>query len=110
LIKRALKESLAGVFRRGASAAYPFQLKGFWQRTGSGYSIRLETHFVLPFDNSGQFVTGVALANPTLNAVVIPASIRNEPGQIIDTRTFSLGPYGHAAFVLPGTWPSTIGR
>jgi hypothetical protein len=71
---------------------------------------QFETHFVLPFDNSGQFVTGIALANPTLNAVVIPANIRNELGQIIDTQTFSLGPYGHAAFVLPGTWPSTIGR
>ena len=52
----------------------------------------------------------MALANPTLNAVVIPANIRNELGQIIDNKTFSLGPYGHAAFVLPWTWASTVGR
>ncbi len=71
---------------------------------------QFENHFVLPFDNSGLFVTGVALANPTLNAVVIPANIRNELGQIIDNKTFSLGPYGHAAFVLPWTWASTVGR
>jgi hypothetical protein len=70
---------------------------------------KFETHFVLPFDNTGQFVTGVALANPTLSAVEIPANIRDEQGQIIDTQLFSLGSFGHAAFVLPGTWPSTVG-
>jgi len=70
---------------------------------------QFESHFVLPFDNT-QFVTGIALANPTVNAVIIPANIRNELGQIIDTRQLSLGPYGHIAFTLPDTWPSTIGR
>jgi hypothetical protein len=40
---------------------------------------QFENHFVLPYDNT-QFVTGIALANPTLNAVVIPANIRNESG------------------------------
>jgi hypothetical protein len=70
---------------------------------------QFENHFVLLFDNTFPFVTGVALANPTLNAVSIPVNIRNEQGQIIDTRQFSLGPYSHAAFVLPTTWPSTTG-
>jgi hypothetical protein len=66
------------------------------------------SHFVLPFDNTF-YITGIALANPTTNSVVIPVTIRDETGQIIDTRQFSLGPYGHAAFALPTTWPSTDG-
>jgi len=70
---------------------------------------QFENHFVLPYDNT-QFVTGIALANPTLNAVVIPANIRNESGQIIDARQLSLGPYGHTAFTLPDTWPATSGQ
>lgn len=70
---------------------------------------QFESHFVLPFDNT-LYTTGIALANPTLNAVSIPVNIRNEQGQIIDTRRFSLGPYSHAAFVLPDTWSSTAGR
>jgi hypothetical protein len=70
---------------------------------------QFENHFVLPYDNT-QFVTGIALANPTTNAVVIPANIRNELGQIIDTRQLSLGPYGHTAFTLPDRWPSTSGQ
>jgi len=66
------------------------------------------SHFVLPFDNTF-FITGIALANPTTSPVVIPVNIRDETGQIIDTRQFSLGPYGHTAFALPGTWSSTRG-
>jgi hypothetical protein len=66
------------------------------------------SHFVLPFDNT-IYITGIALANPTTNFVDIPVNIRNEAGQIIDTRHFSLGPYGHAAFALPTMWPSTNG-
>jgi hypothetical protein len=66
------------------------------------------SHFVLPFDNT-LFTTGIALANPTTSSVVIPLNIRNEAGQIIDTKQFSLGPYEHAAFALPDEWASTIG-
>ena len=66
-------------------------------------------HFVLPFDNT-VYSTGIAIANPTLNTVVIPANIRNELGQIIDTRQLSLGPYSHTAFAMPDRWSSTVGR
>lgn len=66
-------------------------------------------HFVLPFDNT-QYSTGIALANPTLNTVVIPANIRNEQGQIIDSRQLTLGPYSHTAFAMPDRWSSTVGR
>jgi hypothetical protein len=70
---------------------------------------QFENHFLLLFDNTQQFVTGVAVANPTVNSVVIPVNIRNELGQIIDTQQFSLGPYSHMAFGLPATWRSTVG-
>jgi hypothetical protein len=69
---------------------------------------QFETHFVLPFDDTGTLVTGIALANPTLNSVVIPVAIRNEAGQIIDTETLNLGPYSHTAFALPDVWASTV--
>src|SRR5437764_13138457 len=68
-----------------------------------------DSHFVLPFDNT-IYTTGVALANPTTTRVSIPVNIRNEAGQIIDTRQFSLGPYSHSAFVLPDIWASTAGK
>ena len=67
---------------------------------------QFESHFVLPFDNTA-YVTAAAIANPTLQAVIIPVTIRNEQGQIIDRQTISLGAYGHAAFPLANQWPST---
>jgi len=70
---------------------------------------QFQSHFVLLFDNT-VFTTAIAVANPTANAVVIPVNIRNQSGQIIDQRTTALGPYGHTAFALPSTWPSTAGQ
>lgn len=69
---------------------------------------QFDSHFVLLFDNTA-FTTGIAIANPSLNSVVIPVTIRDEFGQIIDQRTIGLGPYGHTAFSLPDTWFSTDG-
>lgn len=65
-------------------------------------------HFVLPFDNT-LYITGIAIANPTINTVSIPVTMRNEAGVVIDRRSLSLGPYSHTAFSLPTTWASTAG-
>ena len=70
---------------------------------------QFDSHFVLLFDNTA-FITGIAIANPTLSFVDIPVTIRNQAGQIIDQRTISLGSYNHTAFSLPDTWQSTAGR
>ncbi len=70
---------------------------------------QFDDHFVLLFDNTA-FSTGVAVANPSTNSVIIPVNIRNQAGQIIDQRTISLGPYDHTAFVLSDTWGSSAGR
>lgn len=68
-----------------------------------------ESHFVMPFDNTG-FITGIALANPTLNIVNFPVNIRDEKGQLIDTRNFSLGASSHTSFSLPDAWGTTAGK
>lgn len=69
---------------------------------------QFDSHFVLLFDNT-TFITGIAIANPTLNAVDIPVTIRDQAGLIIERRTISLESYSHTAFSLPDTWPSTNG-
>jgi len=69
---------------------------------------QFDSHFVLLFDNTA-FITGIAIANPSLNSVVIPVTIRDQSGRIIDQRTIRLGSYGHTAFSLPDTWFSTDG-
>jgi len=67
-------------------------------------------HFVLLFDNTLSFVSGIAIANPTNTSVSIPVNIRDETGQIIDQQFIGLGPFAHTAFNTPDQWPSTAGR
>lgn len=69
---------------------------------------QFDSHFVLLFDNTA-FTTGIAIANPTLNSVSIPVTIRDQSGQIIDQRFISLGSYNHTAFNLPDLWSRTAG-
>lgn len=70
---------------------------------------QFDSHFVLLFDDTASFITGMAIANPSNSAVVIPINIRNEQGEIIDRRTASLGAFQHTAFAIPDRWPTTIG-
>jgi hypothetical protein len=67
-------------------------------------------HFVLLFDNTSSFVSGIAIANPTNTNVSIPVNIRDESGLIIDQQYIALGPFAHIAFNAPDQWQSTVGR
>jgi hypothetical protein len=69
---------------------------------------QFETHFVLNFDDTA-YITGLALANPTVNTVAIIANIRASDGTIIDTQNLTLPPYNHVSFSLPANWTSTRG-
>jgi hypothetical protein len=94
----------------GSFAVFRYSLKGAQPQEAVVPTVnQFYDHFVLPFDNSGQLVTGVALANPTVVAVSITVTIRNQRGEIIDKRLLSLRKYEHQAFVLPTTWTSTVG-
>ncbi len=71
---------------------------------------QFDGHFVLVFDNTGSFVTSMAIANPTLVNVVATATIKDEFGNVIDQQSLSLPSYNHQAFAIPSYWPSTAGR
>ena len=70
---------------------------------------QFDSHFVLMFDNTAGFTTGLAVANPTLDSVSIPVTIRDQSGNVIDNQFIRLGPYSHTAFNLPDFWSSTAG-
>jgi hypothetical protein len=70
---------------------------------------QFDSHFVLLYDNTAGFVTGMAIANPTNSSIVVPINIRNESGTIIDRRTENLGPFQHTAFAITDLWPATAG-
>jgi hypothetical protein len=63
----------------------------------------------LPFDNTGGFATGVAVANTNaLQQITITAVFESENGASL-TQLISLPPHAHTAFVLPTSYPSTAG-
>jgi hypothetical protein len=70
---------------------------------------QFDSHFVLLYDNTAGYVTGIAMANPTSSSVVVPITIRNELGQVIDRRTENLGPFQHKAFAISDRWLTTEG-
>jgi hypothetical protein len=70
---------------------------------------QFDSHFVLLFDNTAGFVTGLAVANPTTDSVAIPVTIRDQSGNVIDHQFIRLGGYSHTAFNLPDFWQSTAG-
>jgi len=56
-------------------------------------SSRSNTHFVLPFDNTGLYATSMALVNPSSSAIaVVRATFRDERGDLIDSDEFPLLP------------------
>jgi hypothetical protein len=80
----------------------------FQQRTGFSVQeavVPLENRgantYVLAFDNSGGFVTGVALANLSPQPASVPIAVRDEKGgSPILNETITLPGQGHVSFVL----------
>jgi hypothetical protein len=63
----------------------------------------------MPFDNTGGYVTGIALANtnPT-QALTITLNFQTDAGATA-TGSLTLPAHGHTAFVLPTSYPVTAG-
>jgi hypothetical protein len=65
----------------------------------------LQTQFpstiTLPYDNTGGFTMGVAIANLSTTSADITATIWDDSGNRLGTKTFTIDGSGHQAFVLP---------
>jgi len=66
--------------------------------------------FVIPFDTTGGYATGVALANLTTAAATIPVVIRDDNGNILQSTTIGLAAMGHISFDLGTRFPITAQR
>jgi len=67
--------------------------------------------YVMIFDDAAGFVTAAALTNPDpLTSMTIGVDIRDEQGVLLESKTITLPPLGHKAFVVTERYPVTIGR
>ena len=76
--------------------------------------VPLEIHnsdsYVLWFNNSGDFITGVAVANNSTSAASIPVIVRDEAGNQIHTQTLELPGLGHISGALTAIINNTGGK
>ena len=70
---------------------------------------RTANSYLLPFDNIGGVVLGIAVDNVSAQNAVIPVVIRGQTGAVISSpgTTLSLAGYGHTSFVLSTKYPAT---
>jgi sugar lactone lactonase YvrE len=72
------------------------------QSTQASYS-----KITVPFDNTANFQTGVALANLSSSPVTVTATVWDQSGSPIDMQSFTLLANGHTAFNVATQWTST---
>jgi hypothetical protein len=70
-----------------------------------------ERTFRLPFDNTGGFVTSMALAHgQTFSPETVVVIFYDEQGNRLHLDEFTLQPRNQVAFTLPDRWPQIAGR
>jgi hypothetical protein len=74
----------------------------------------LQTQFLstitLPYDNTGGFTMGVAIANLSTTSADITATIWDDSGNRLGTQTLTIDGSGHQAFVLPNQLTLTASK
>jgi hypothetical protein len=74
------------------------------------FEVNHQPTFILPYENTDQFVTGVALTNLLANQKTDAiATVWDEDGNEIAVQTVSLPANGHNSFVLTDKFPATTG-
>lgn len=84
---------------------------------GNEAVIPLETRkpeaFMLVYDNTGGLATGLALANLTPEATMVPVVVRDDTGTTLAENQIQLAAYGHTSFMLNSAalgFPVTAGK
>jgi hypothetical protein len=63
--------------------------------------------FVIPFDSTAGYATGVAVANISTQAANIPVIIRDDNGNVLQSTTLALAAHGHTSFALASRYSIT---
>jgi hypothetical protein len=66
--------------------------------------------FVIPFDTTGGYATGVALANVTNAAATIQVLVRDDNGNLLQSTTIGLAAMGHTSFDLVSRFGGTVSQ
>ncbi len=92
-----------------AYAVFTFSSGGV-EQSGTAPAVPATTRILMPFDNTGDLVTDIAICNPTGASESISASIQNADGTTYAVSIPDLPAQGHTAFVFPNQFPRTAGK
>jgi hypothetical protein len=85
-----------------------------WTTFGQEASVPLEPRnlaaYILAFDNTGGLTTGLAMANVSVQAAVVPVLIRDDSGTPLLSTTITLPASGHTSFLLPDKYKVANGK
>jgi hypothetical protein len=94
----------------GGSAIFAFTTATGTQEAVVPLETRNPTAFVLPFNYTNGYQTGIALANLTNQAVTVPVVLRDSTGTSLGTAAaISLAANAHKSFMLATSYPAVAG-
>jgi hypothetical protein len=95
----------------GGSAVFAITTATGTQEAVVPVETRNPTAFVLPFDYTSGYSTGVALANLSGQAVSVPVVLRSATGASLGTAAaIQLPAYAHTSFMLATNYPAVAGQ
>jgi hypothetical protein len=95
----------------GGSAVFAWTTPTGAQEAVAPVETRNPNAFVLPFDYTGGYATGVALANLSGQAVSVPVVLRDDKGASLGAAAaISLPAHAHTSFMLATSYPAVAGH
>jgi hypothetical protein len=95
----------------GGSAIFGWTTAAGTQEAAAPVQTRNPTAFVLSFDDTGGYATGVALTNLSNQAVSVPVVLRDDTGASLGAAAaIQLPAYAHTSFMLATSYPAVSGR
>ena len=91
----------------GSFAVFSQAIAASMQEAVVPIEARTPKAFLLSFDNTNNYATGVALANISTQPATIPMTIRDDTGFVLLDSSISLPGQGHTAFDLAGSYPAS---
>jgi hypothetical protein len=95
----------------GGSAVFAWTTATGTQEAVSPIETQNPSAFVLPFDYTGGYATGVALANLSNQAVSVPVVLRDDTGASLGAvAAIQLPAYSHTSFMLATAYPAVTSK
>jgi len=90
-------------------AIFTLRVPGRQDQDGTAPAAVSAARYLVPFDDSSNFVMGVAIVNPAPVAEAITVSVQADNGQVIQLPPIALPAFGHISFQMPLQFAATGG-